>query len=89
VFQFLGYLNDSLKLIARYLPASNFIRRDLTLLGEDTGGELFGRHFKGEKSNYPFRTLGVLAVVEALGYLVSDVGSERRFAHGRATRKDN
>ncbi len=74
--------------------AADLRRRDFRLLGDDAGGELFGRHFEREEADHaaPFRLVGAVRLLRGLvggRDVEGDVGGERRLAHGRPAGQDD
>ena len=76
------------------LAASDLRRGDLRLLGNDTGGELFGRHFEREEAD-DAAILGLERAVGLFGRLIGgrdvegDIGDEGRLAHGRTSSQND
>src|SRR5258705_9992812 len=69
-------------------------RRNSALLGDDTGGELFGRHFEREERDDAAVDRGDMAVrldlaAPGAGDVVGDVGGERGFAHAGTAGEDD
>ena len=76
------------------LAASDAEGGDLGLLGDDTGGQLLGRHFQREETDdAAVDRLGASVrthfAAPCLGDVVGHVGGERGLAHAGAARKNH
>src|SRR5580704_6946961 len=86
---------DSLEVALVDAAAADLVRRNTGLLGNDTGGELFGRHFQREETDYSavdgfsLTIRADVALRKCLGDIVGDVGGKRRLAHAGAAGKDD
>ena len=73
---------------------ANHARRDAGLFGENTGGELFGRHFAGEEADDAaidgfHGAVGLHLGLIRLRHIVGDVGGERGLAHAGTAGDDD
>jgi hypothetical protein len=91
MLQLLGDLDDAVELVCIDPAAADTFRGDIGLLGDDAGGELLGRHFKREETDYgPVEhAVGIPARAITLGHVIGDVGGKRRLAHGGAPGDDD
>ena len=76
------------------LAAPDAERGNLGLLGNDTGGQLFGRHFEREEADDAAvdalgAPVGPHFAAPRLGDVVGHVGGERGLAHAGAAREDH
>ena len=76
------------------VAAPDLVGRDAGLLGDDAGGELFGRHFQREEADDAAIdghdvAVGAHLAAPGLGDVVGDVGGERGLAHAGAAGEDD
>src|SRR5205085_11124019 len=74
--------------------AADRARGNAGALGDDTGGELLGRHFAGEEADHAAvgrlgGAVGLHLRYIGFGDVEGDVGGKRRFAHAGATGDDD
>ena len=85
---------DGLEIGLGDAAAPDVARRNAGALGDDTGGELLGRHFQREEADDAAVDGGDVAVgarlaALGLGDVVGDVGGERGLAHAGAAGDDD
>jgi hypothetical protein len=74
------------------LAAADFRRGDFGLFGNDTGRQLFGRHFQRVEADHAAidgldRAVRLLLAAIRIGDVESDVGGKRCLAHARTARR--
>ncbi len=75
------------EVVLGHLAGTHLVAGDLRLVRQDTGGELFGRHFHREERGDRARPLGIGEL--GVGGVVRDRGGERGLAHARASGEDD
>jgi hypothetical protein len=75
-------------------PAPDRAGRNAALLGDNAGGQLFGRHFDREEADDASVhrvdvSIGTYLAAPGAGDVVGDIGRERGLAHAGAAGDDN
>lgn len=94
MLELLADRQDLVEVAAQQLALADLLRRDAGLLGENTRGELFGRHFQREEADHGaigHLGLAVVAMLLAIGLhrVEGDVGGERGLSHRGTAGQDD